>query len=238
MNCGFDRKAHWLMRIVVAASIAASFSVHTALCDVITSSPDLPPTVGFYGTNGGAHAEYLGGGIVLTNIAHTPQTGGSNMQNGSDNIETFPSKATGDVSVGGGPFVPIILTGPVSVEVFNYMPGDLGTFSTQMLSMDLTGTVGGHSVEIMLDPSIPTTGQATIAANGGGEFRISSFFDVFTELSLDHGPFTPQTNPPTHVTLQTPEPVAGTIWMAFLGGTAALCVIRGRHSRRQALNAA
>ena len=84
------------------------------------------------------------------------------------------------MSVGGSPGTPFTLTGPVSVIAYGRTnDSELGTFNTQMLSMDLTGSVGGHSVEVMLDPSQSTLGQTTIAASGN-MFHITSFFDVFT----------------------------------------------------------
>ena len=101
-----------------------------------------------------------------------------------------------------------------------------------MLSMDLTGTVGGHSVEIMLDSQLgSTTGQTTITSLGGGLFNIHSFFDVFTELSLDGGPFQGQIGGPTVVMLQgVPEP---STWVMLL--TSGLMVpAYVRWSRRRA----
>jgi hypothetical protein len=103
------------------------------------------------------------------------------------------------------------LSGPLSVETFGKFGNTLGTFNTQMLSMDLRGSVGSHSVEIITDPSQASTGQTTIADNGGGTFHITSFFDVFTELSLDGGSFIPQSNGPALVTLTT-TPLPSSLW--------------------------
>lgn len=36
-------------------------------------------------------------------------------------------------------------------------------------------------------PTLASTGQTTVTPIGGGLFQIDSFFDVFTELSLDGG---------------------------------------------------
>ena len=133
------------------------------------------------------------------------------MNVGMNEIESFGSTASGDVTINGSPAIPFTLSGPVSVEVFGKVGNTLGTFNTQMLSMDLTGNVAGHSVEIKTDPAQASTGQTTIADNGGGTFHITSFFDVFTELSLDNGPFIPQSNGPALVTL-TATPVPASIW--------------------------
>ena len=42
---------------------------------------------------------------------------------------------------------------------------------------------------------MPSPGRTTITDIGGGLYQIDSFFDVFTELSIDGGAFQPQTNP-------------------------------------------
>ena len=41
---------------------------------------------------------------------------------------------------------------------------------------------------------------------GGGLYQIDSFFDVFTELSIDGGPFQPQTNGPGRMVLRPTQP--------------------------------
>ena len=36
-------------------------------------------------------------------------------------------------------------------------------------------------------PTLPSLGMTTVSALGGGQYQIDSFFDVFTELSIDGG---------------------------------------------------
>ena len=61
--------------------------------------------------------------------------------------------------------------------------------------MDLSGDVGGVSIEIRESPILNRLPARRVsAANGDGTFQIDSFFDVFIELSVDGGPFQPQTN--------------------------------------------
>jgi hypothetical protein len=59
-------------------------------------------------------------------------------------------------------------------------PAPVGTFDTEMLSMNL---VGGPLM-IRESPSKASLGKTTITGSGGGPYMIDSFFDVFTELSL------------------------------------------------------
>ena len=65
-------------------------------------------------------------------------------------------------------------------------------FSNELVQLILHGTLNGVDVDVQLDPRRPSTGHTTIEPlNSGpnsGLFRISSFFDVFTELSLNRGP--------------------------------------------------
>lgn len=176
--------------------------------DLITPNPDLPPFGGYYETAFTLHADYPGAVIVsISNVQHIPESLISRTSSGGNDFETMSSQLTGLASINGGSAVPFTLTGPVEIEVFSYAPGNTGTFSTQMLSMDMTGTVGGHSVAITLDNNLGnSTGQTTITPIGGGLYDINSFFDVFTELSLDGGTAQPQSGGPSVVILTSPEP--------------------------------
>jgi hypothetical protein len=98
------------------------------------------------------------------------------------------------------------MNGPVSTKALNKGPADdTGTYDTEMLSMSLTG--GG--VMIRESPTKASTGKTSITDIGGGMYHIDSFFDVFTELSLDGGAtWIPKAGPRgTRVTLGgVPEP--------------------------------
>jgi hypothetical protein len=204
-----------------------------AFASVITNSPSLPPNTGSY-QSGAVHAtyNYFGTPVVIENISHTPNAGAATQNftaSPGNEIDTFPSTVTGLVSVGLSPFVPFTLSDPAtSVEVFGRTSDtQLGSFNTKMLSLDLTGIVLGHSVEINLDPGNPTVGQTTISDQGGGMFQITSFFDVFTEISLDGGPFAPQIDGPTLVNLE-PSPEPASMTLLAIGGVAGVVPILRR----------
>jgi len=76
------------------------------------------------------------------------------------------------------------MTGQARIVVFG-RPNDTntGVFNTEMLALNLSG---GGGFLIRDSPTLASTGQ-NITSIGGGQFQISSFFDVFTELSLDGG---------------------------------------------------
>ncbi len=83
----------------------------------------------------------------------------------------------------------------LSVEV----PSDYSrtnTFATEIVSMSLTGDVGGTPIMIRENPRLTSSGETRITDLGGGMYDIDSFFDVFTEISIDGGKnWIPSTDP-------------------------------------------
>jgi hypothetical protein len=82
-----------------------------------------------------------------------------------------------------------------------------GTIDTEMLSMNLTGGSLPGSVALQESPSMTSAGQTTVQPVSGG-FQINSFFDVFTELSLDGGQSWNPGDNSEHETITTPNPTA------------------------------
>ena len=98
-----------------------------------------------------------------------------------------------------------------------------GTFATEIVSMSLSGAplpvAGGNLLRISPNPSLSSQGGHNITDIGGGQYHIDSFFDVFTELSIDGGQSWIPINEPMRIT-GTPEPA--TICLLGLGGLALL----------------
>ena len=120
-----------------------------------------------------------------------------------DETESFDSIVEGIFNIGAGP-ESVTLTGPVQVRTLRKGTSQTGTFDTEILSMSLSGDVGGVSIEIRESPSRRSPGTTRVDDIGNGLYEIDSFFDVFTELSVDGGAFQPQTNEAARVDL--PEP--------------------------------
>jgi hypothetical protein len=120
-----------------------------------------------------------------------------------DETEDFDSVVEGTVDVGFGP-EPVVLAGPVTVVTVRKGGATTGSWDTEIVSMSLSGDVGGVSIEIRESPIRQSPGTTRVDDIGGGLYQIDSFFDVFVELSVDGGPFQPQTNEATRVNL--PEP--------------------------------
>jgi hypothetical protein len=217
--------------MVLAAGIMALWLARAEGAEgVDTNDPRLPPNVGVYMTAEQIHATYSGLGltIVLQQIQHRPFAGSAILNPvGPDEVEHFVSDLNGMVSVSGAVILPptaLQMSGPVDTIVHGKVGNVTGTFQTEMLSMDLSGTTPFGAVMVRESPTLPSLGNTSITDIGGGNFHIDSFFDVFTELSIDGGQtWIPQSDGPTHVVLCVPEP--GCMSLLGLGG---LLLVRRR----------
>ena len=189
--------------------------VPAARADVIQPTPSLPPQ-GAY-TTGTVCFPNLGPGVCLVGTALYGFTGTTSIiGGGGQSIDSsislasdvytdnngMPGTLIGHVSLGGP--IGIFYSGRTSDT-------ELGAFVSSLTELDLTGQFNGHTIELILNSSMTSSGPTTVAPSGS-DFRISSFFDVFTELSIDHGTFVP--GPPRTFVL-TPEP--GSLSLLALG---------------------
>jgi len=167
---------------------------------IVTGDPTLPPD-GDYVSPHEFH-EYSAAGIILDNPIHRPlKDTATRTPSGADEIEEFDSVFDATV-VGLGPMQ---LTGPVTVIARNKVGHETGTFETEIVSMSLQGITPSGLVQIREDPSRASTGSTDIIDIGGGLYHIDSFFDVYTELSLDGGNSWVASDSSTHMFL-VPEP--------------------------------
>jgi hypothetical protein len=220
----------FLCALTVFAVGSQAFA-HDPPPSITTPGPDLPPP-GVYLSPNDVHARYAAGAldIVLTAVQHQPfanqsatdyppQCGGSaGVPGGPCEHHHFPSRlvAMASATGPGGPFAPIQLTGDVDTNAYGRtVPGQTGTFQVEMTAMLLTGNTPLGPVMIRESPSQPSLGQTSIQSAGSG-YAIDSFFDVFTELSIDGGnTWYPNIAPndlgpagSTHVDLYVPEPAS------------------------------
>lgn len=65
--------------------------------------------------------------------------------------------------------------------------GGQDTWDTEIVSMSLSGDQPQGSVLIRESPSRASTGRTTIGSLGQGSYSIDSFFDIWTEVSIDGG---------------------------------------------------
>jgi MYXO-CTERM domain-containing protein len=227
-----------VLRLPVFALLSAVlFTPGPAPAAIITSDPNVPPgmtagsSTGFYLT-GPAHPFFnISGGNVtiffdsfqlrtLSPVNRTPS--------GADEVEQYPANASasGDVFIlGTGTFndLPSEPVGAGAIITRAKAGLTTGTFVTEMLQMDLNGSTALGPYLVRESPTLQSLGSTTVTDIGGGLFRIDSFFDVFTEISIDGGvTWTPDSNGPARLTL-LPEPGS----MA-LAGIAGLVLLRRR----------
>jgi hypothetical protein len=155
---------------------------------VNTSSPELPPDTGLYVISSGPLPTFHLPGltVVLGTVREKPSLELPFFRNRglpNNEIDSFAASMDAMVSIDGGPSQPLSANGPAVVALFGKWNLTTGSFNTELLSMDLSG--GG--VMIRESPTLPSTGQTTITDIGDRMYHIDSFFDVFTEISLDGG---------------------------------------------------
>lgn len=95
----------------------------------------------------------------------------------------------------------------VTVKVTNMgSAGGTTTFDTEMLQLDISGGSLPPAIRLRESPTRPSLGQ-TKERPGAGGFYIDSFFDIFTELSLDGGQtWMPSDNGAGHVQMDIINP--------------------------------
>ncbi len=131
----------------------------------------------------------------------------------------------------------VSLTGTLDEEVLNRTSdSQTGTFTVDITSIDLTGILSlpgnpldGFGLKLALNPSDTSSGTTTIAADGA-MFQITSFFDVFVDVTLENRAGTPvaSTSLPGIRLLAVPEP---STWAMMLAGFAGLGFAACRRAR-------
>ena len=183
------------------------FAVHTTgwAQGVDTTSPDLPADGAYISLD---DFFYSGIGYVLDNPVLTPLANITRTPVGDDEVESFT--ATFSATETGQPLGALDMSGPVDMITSDRLLSTTGTFDAEIISMSLSG--GG--ILIREDPSRASTGQTDIIDLGGGLYHIDSFFDVFTEISINGGSsWTPSDNS-VRMTL-VPEPA--TLGLTVMG---------------------
>lgn len=210
------------MKTTISAAMAATLlaAASSAWADDISSVPTITPANGQYVASGSI--TYLNGvvlsGLDITGLQPTDLPG-------STVGDTFAAKSFFDVfvdiSIPSLPPVPSTGTGSTDTIVQRLTgSGDTETFQDTLSGSDglsISGLPDGlpDGASIRIDPSTPSTGETTITGPSGGPYNIHSFFDVFTEISLDGGTWVPSTGP-TCLTLQPVPDTGATLQMLLM----------------------
>lgn len=186
--------------LLTGALLLAAARLHAQVFDI---SPNQPPGTGEFRFN--TPMNYTGG-LVVSDFRIS---GFNNVQRTVNSPDTIVAYGLAfSFTLGGvGPSPLIVAGNGNTIQQFsNYSSGNTGTFQTEMLSLNLQGV----GIMIRESPTLSSPGQTTITPGAAGGFHIGSFFDVFTELSIDGGQtWNPQTSGSAHTTLTpVPEPEA------------------------------
>lgn len=210
-----------LPKILTALLILSSVNVSAS---IITTNPQLPPNqcVGGYcvyrfdPTQVHARWNILGLGFLdLTNTLHSGFINVVRNVIGNNEVENFDSTVSTSVRLSGTgvQYDNIQLHGAVQTEVYDKVGQVSGSFNTEMLALNLTGTTPLGHILIRESPTLASIGQTTIMDIGGGRYQINSFFDIFLELSVDGGnTWLIQEDGSTRVDLAC-IPIPSTLWL-------------------------
>jgi len=61
------------------------------------------------------------------------------------------------------------------------------TFDLEVTAFDMQGGTMPAGLRLRESPTLPSKGCVSRSAQADGTYRIGSFFDIFTEISLDGG---------------------------------------------------
>jgi hypothetical protein len=158
--------------------------------EVVSKEPELTPPNGAYVSAVNAEAiVYPGLNIITRKYKHDRMT----LHRlppllGESVLYTSPGRVQFEVSFdGGSKFSLVSANADTAVRLANSQDvGPIQFFETEMTQLDIFGGDLPQGVRLRISPTRKSGGQATIQPHRGG-YLLSSFFDIFTELSIDGG---------------------------------------------------
>lgn len=222
-----------ILKTIISKILLIALFATSAHASVVGTDPNLPVTSerGYYATPTSSFATYNGPGlsIVLTDVQLTAVQGTvSSNPSGSDEIENFTLTMTGNISVNSSPFQSFSGSGTSQTIALGKFGNTTGTFNTEMLSLNISANTPFGPFLIRESPTLPSPGLSTVTDIGGGLYQIDSFFDVFTELSIDGGQsWIPSASGAAHVDA-VPEP--HTVLLLACGACGCFAIRRRRQA--------
>lgn len=146
----------------------------------------------------------------LLNPIPPPPYLGTNYYNPSNTLATL------QLSIDGQNWFPAQASGPLSVMMFNTSPNGstMSTYNTEITQMILHGVGPFGNFILRESQTKESAGKHTIRSDPRG-FRISSFFDVFTELSTDGANYVPADRS-IRMSASAPPAAPGTLFISRL----------------------
>ena len=127
----------------------------------------------------------------------------------------------------GTPIGLVDLSGTMQEDVLaRTTDADIGTWFADISTLSLSGTVFGDMLTMTQDLVNASNGSTAIADNGDGTYLVTSFFDMFVDLSLNSSPPETVASGPIYFDVTVPEPSS----LALLSVPVfALALLRRRH---------
>ncbi|MCE9618950.1 MAG: hypothetical protein K8R92_03465 [Planctomycetes bacterium] len=151
--------------------------------------------------------------FVMTGFKHAPPVEGAGPSFGASGGESTMHIGLNDL-VAGDPYM-----GSMDCTFFDVFTewtdeGTTRNYDTEMLSLDMMVFHPAGDFMIRESPTLASLGHYTIHSIGAGQFQIDSFFDIFTELSIDGGETWFSGDGAAHMEL-IPAPTAAALFALF-----------------------
>jgi hypothetical protein len=206
-----------------------------ARADIVEPTPQLPPSAGGYILPTICVNIVCLENATISNfdITSTSRSGNNELVNTS---ALFTALVFANVMGTPGAFLGTLSTmGALDFTDFTFFnrtgTEELGRFNAQVTNFNFAGTFNTHPFDVMQNPSMASTGMATISLLPGGLYDVSSYFDIYAELSINGSLYVP--GPERVATLGTPEPASWALLITVFG----LFAWKMRRTRRLANSA-
>jgi hypothetical protein len=209
-----------IVRVLTVALLTAVIygaSPRPAAASVITFDPSLPVLGVPYTTGVGAGCFPVAAVCISAPSLELTSVVLSEFTASGQHIVTTASYAGLLTTTTGTPLGAITLSGIVEQEVLGRtFATELGSWTTNLLALSLTGPVLGHTLTVALDPTHLSSGVSSVLPVLGDDqlFRIDSFFDVFVQADLNSVPPLHTTRGPLRfeaAATTVPEPASGAL---------------------------
>lgn len=215
--------------VLVALAVAPGF----AAADVTSTSPTLPPPNSFFDVF--TDIQFSPPGVPPYSLSHYTL---SQFDSGAslDPTQLLPAvqHSTGlcDFDMADGSHVSSFFDIYYDLVDVSTDPTGLSTFDTEMMSMDITGGSMPNGMRLRESPTKQSLGKTSIRESPTkGTYQISSFFDIFTELSIDGGQsWTPSSSSNELDLRSSPVPEPASMATLAIG---AVALLRRRNSKHK-----
>ncbi len=177
-----DGGQSWRPAVAVAACGLSAPSV-----EVVCATPTLPPSGSVHRC---ATAMSFDNGAVIRNLAlRNPATPLPPPPPGGSQTVSTSATVTAELSLDGGvSFTSCTAVCDLTERVSSlFDDGTARYFDTELLALNLSGGTLPGGVMVRESPTKQSMGRSSLRLAPDQQYRISSFFDIFTEISLDGG---------------------------------------------------